>query len=65
VTIPVLLGFPAMIFSVPPLMVLIPTVLAFGVQVAAAIIGIAAVLAFIVDGFVESGLSFFNRMLAL
>jgi len=60
-----MLGFPAMILSIPPLMVLIPTVLAFGVQVAAAIIGIAAVLAFIVDGFVESGLSFFNRMLAL
>jgi len=54
-----------MIFSIPPLMVLIPTVLAFGVQVAAAVIGIAAVLALIVDGFVESGLGFFNRMLAL
>lgn len=54
-----------MIFSIPPLVVLIPTMLAFGVQIAAPVIGLAAVIAVVVDGFVQSCLSFFDRMLAL
>ena len=63
--VPVLLGLPTMLFSVPPLMVLIPTVLAFGVQIPAAALGLRAVIAMIVDGSVEVRLRFFNGMLAV
>jgi hypothetical protein len=64
VMIPVLLGFPAMFFAVPPLMVLLVTVLAFGVEVAAAIIGLAAVLAVVVNGPVQVRFGLFNVVLA-
>jgi hypothetical protein len=63
--VPVLLGLPTMLFSVPPLMVLFPTVLAFGVQIPAAALGLRAVIAMVVDGSVEVRLRFFNGMLAV
>jgi hypothetical protein len=65
VVIPALFGLPTMLFSVPPLMVLIPTVSAFGVQIPAAALGLSAVIAMVVDGFVEVRLRFFNGMLAV
>lgn len=46
-------------------MVLIPTVLAFGVQIPATALGLRAVIAMVVDRFVEVRLRFFNGMLAV
>jgi len=65
VLIPVVLGFPAMFFAVPPLVILIPAALAFGIQVAAAVIGFAAALAVVLDGAIESRLSLLDGMLTL
>jgi hypothetical protein len=65
VVIPVLLSFPTMLFSIPPLVVLIPAPLAFGVQIPAAALGLRAVVAVVMDGSVEVGLRFFNCMLAV
>ena len=65
IIVPVLLGFPTMFFSIPPLVMLFPTPLALGVQITATIFGFAAVLALGMDGLVESCLRLFDRMLAM
>jgi hypothetical protein len=65
IVVPVLLGFPAMILSVPPLVILIPTVSTFGVQIPAAVFGLVAVIAMITDGSVEVGLRLFDGVLAV
>jgi hypothetical protein len=65
IVIPVLLGLPAMIFTIPPLVVLLPAMLAFGVQVAAAIFGLAAVFSIRVNGMIKPGFRFLDCMLAL
>jgi len=61
---PIVLGLPPMFFPIPPLMVLIPATLSFGVQIPPAIFGCAAVLAVVVDRFVQSHFRFFDGMLA-
>lgn len=63
--VPVILCLPAMVSSIPPLMVLVPAALAFGVQVAAAIFRFPAVLAIVLNGMVESRFRFFDRVLAV
>lgn len=63
--IPIVLGLPAVFSPIPPLMVRIPATLSFGVQVSAPSIGVAAVLASVVDRFVQPHLGFFNCALAL
>jgi hypothetical protein len=45
--------------------ILIPTTLAFGIQIAPAVIGLAAVLALVMDRPVESRFGLFDGMLAL
>jgi hypothetical protein len=65
VVIPILLGLPAMIFTIPPLVVGFPAALAFCVQVAAAIFGLAAVFSIRVNGMIEPGFRLFDRVLAL
>ena len=65
IVIPILFGFPAVLFSIPPLMVLFPTTLAFRVQIATPVLGFAAVFAVIADGFVQSCLSLFDSMLTM
>ncbi len=65
IVIPVLLGLPTMVFSIPPLVVLIPATLTFGVQIPAAVLGLRAVVAMVMDGSVEVGLRFFDGMLAV
>lgn len=65
IVIPVLLAFPTMVFSIPPLVVLIPAMLAFGVQISAAALGLGAVIAMVMDSSVEVGLRFLNGMLAV
>ena len=65
IVIPVLFGLPTMLFSIPPLVVLIPATLTFGVQIPAAALGLRAVIAMVMDGSVEVGLRFFNGMLAV
>jgi len=59
-----MLGFPAMVLSVPPLMVLVPTTFALGIQVAAPVIGLRAVITMVVDCFVEPSFGLFDGMLA-
>ena len=63
--LPIVLSFPSMVFSVPPLVILIPTTFPFGIQIPPAVLGVAAVLALVVDRFVQSCLRLFDRMLAL
>jgi hypothetical protein len=54
-----------MVFAVPPTVILVPTMLAFGVQIAAAIIGLTAVLAMVMNCLVEVCFCLFDSMLAL
>jgi hypothetical protein len=65
VVVPILLGFPAMFFSVPPLMVLLITMLPFSIQIAAPILSLWAAIAMIVDGSVQVCFGFLDGMLAL
>jgi hypothetical protein len=65
IVIPILFGLPTMFFSIPPLVVLFPATLAFGIQLATAVFGFAAVFAVIADGFVQSSLSLFDGMLTM
>lgn len=64
VVIPSLLGLPAMFFSIPPLVVLIPTMLAFGIQIAAPVVGFATVIAMVTNRSVQVRLRFFDGVLA-
>jgi hypothetical protein len=64
VVIPVVLGFPAVLSRVPPLMVGPPTALAFGIQVAPPLLGFMAALAMPLDCVVQSRFRLFDRMLA-
>ena len=54
-----------MVFSIPPLMILIPATLPFGVQIPAASVGLRAVIAPVVDCFVQPCFRLFDRVLAL
>jgi hypothetical protein len=63
--VPVLLGLPAMLLTVPPLMVLRITPLSLGVQVSASVLSLAAVFAIVRDRMIQSGLRFFYGMLAM
>jgi hypothetical protein len=65
IVIPILLSFPAMFFCVPPLMVLLPTPLAFSVQIATPVFGLATTLTVVLDGFIQSCLCLFDGMSAL
>jgi len=65
IVIPVVLSFPSMFFPVPPLMMLIPTTLPFGMQFSPPFIRFAAVLAPVMDRPVQSGFRFFDGMSAL
>jgi hypothetical protein len=63
--IPILLGLPTMVFSIPPLMVLIVAMLAFGIQIAPPRIGLGAVFAMIMDCFIQVCFRLFDGVLAL
>jgi hypothetical protein len=63
--LPIVLSLPSMFFPIPPLMILTPTTLPFGIQISPAVFGLAAVLAPVVDRPVESYFRFFDCMLAL
>jgi di/tricarboxylate transporter len=54
-----------MIFAIPPLVILIPAMLPFGVQISPPVIGVATVLALVVNRSVQSCLRFLDGMLAL
>jgi len=54
-----------MFLSVPPLVIGGPTPFAFGVQVAPPVFGFAAVLAIVVDRFIQPCFRFFNSVLAM
>ena len=54
-----------MVFSIPPLMIRIPTLLPFGIQIPPPVIRFTAVIALVMDRFVESCFRPFDCMLAL
>jgi hypothetical protein len=58
------IGLPTMVVAVPPLMVFIPTVLAFGFEIAATVIGFVAALTVVADSVVEIGFGFLYCVLA-
>jgi hypothetical protein len=63
--IPVLFCLPAMLSPVPPLVVLIPATLPFGIQVATPILGFPAVVSMIVNGSIQPRFSALDGVLAL
>jgi hypothetical protein len=65
ISIPIMLGFPAVISPVPPLVILIPATLPFSIQIPPPFLGLVAALAMFFDGFVQSCFRLFNRVLAL
>jgi hypothetical protein len=65
IVIPILLSLPAMFLSVPPLMMLLATPLAFSVQIATPVFGLATALTVVRDGFIQVCLCLFDGMLAL
>jgi len=62
---PIVLSLPAMVFAIPPLMILAPATLSFGIQISTPIISSAAALAVVVDRFVQSCFGLFDGVLAL
>ena len=64
IIVPVLLGFPAVISSIPPLMVLIPAALPFRIQIPPPLLGVVAMLAIFLDSSIVSRFRFFDRVLA-
>ncbi len=62
---PIVLRLPSMVFPIPPLMMLIPTTLPFGIQISPPFIRFSAVFAPVVDRFVQSCFRLFDGMLAL
>lgn len=62
--VPIMLSLPAMVPSVPPLMITIPTILAFGIQIPSPVFRLAAVLSLVMDRSVQSGFGFFDGVLA-
>lgn len=63
--VPVVFGFPALVFAVPPLVIGIPAFLAFGVQIAASTVRLRTVIAVVMDRAVKICLCFFDRVLAV
>jgi hypothetical protein len=61
---PIVLSFPAMIFSIPPLVIRVPAAFSFGIQISPPVLGRGAMLAVVVDRFVQSGFRLFDGMLA-
>jgi hypothetical protein len=54
VTIPVALGVPTLLVSIPPAVVLVPAAFPLGVQVTAPFLGLAAVFAMLANGLIQS-----------
>jgi|HubBroStandDraft_6_1064221.scaffolds.fasta_scaffold08378_5 hypothetical protein len=65
ILIPVMLGFPPVVSSIPPLVILIPATLPFCVQIASPFLGLVAVLTIFLDRPIESPFRLLDRMLAL
>ena len=65
ILLPIVLSFPSMFFPVPPLVILIPTTFPFGIQIPPPVLGFTAMLALVVDRFVQSCFRLFDCMLAL
>jgi hypothetical protein len=63
--VPIVLGLPAMILPVPPLMVCTPTPFPLGVQIAPPVFRLAAVLAIVMNRSVQSRFRLFNGVLAV
>jgi hypothetical protein len=63
--IPIVLSFPTMFSSIPPLVIHIPAAFPLGIQIPAPRIGVTAVFALVVDRPIQSRFRFFDRVLAL
>jgi hypothetical protein len=53
IAVPIALGFPALVSSVPPLVILIPATIPFCIQIAASLRSLVAVLAILLDRLVQ------------
>lgn len=62
ILVPIALRFPALISSVPPLTILTPAPVAFGVQIPPPFFGLMAVLAMLLDCVIQPCLCLLNRM---
>jgi len=65
IMLPIVLSLPSMFSPIPPLVMLIPTTLPFGIQFSPPFIRFAAVLAPVMDRPVQSGFRLFDGMSAL
>ena len=54
-----------MFFPIPPLMILFPATLPYGIQISPPVVGFAAVIAFVMDRLVQSCFRLFDCMLTL
>ena len=62
---PVVLCLPAVVFSIPPLMIGAPATFPFGIQISSPVVGGAAVFAVIMDRLVQPRFRLFDGLLAL
>ena len=64
VMIPITLFVPLVSAAIPPPVILIPAVVALGIQIAAALRGLAAALAVLANGIITAGFRFLDPVLA-
>lgn len=64
IPIPIVLGLPAMFSRVPPLMVLAPTALPFGIQIAPPFVSLVTALAVLSNASIQTRFCFLDSMLA-
>jgi len=64
-TLPIMFRFPAVVPSIPPLMVQAPATLALGIQISTAVIGLTTMIAVVMNGFIQFCFGLLDRMLAL
>src|ERR1035441_6775799 len=63
--LPIVLRLPSMVFPIPPLMMLIPTMFPFSIQISPPFIGFAAMFALVADRSVQSCFRLFDGMLTI
>jgi hypothetical protein len=65
VAIPIIFRLPSMFSAIPPLVILLPAPLAFGVQLVASRVSLAAMLAIVMDRLIQPRFRFFDGVLAM
>ena len=62
---PVMLGFPPMVFAIPPLVIGAPASFSLGIQLPPPVFGLAAALAVIMNRLIQPRFRLFNRVLTV